>query len=263
MNFADYPDFLFDRRGGVITVTLNNPEQRNAINARMDKALPRLILDLDADPESRVIIITGAGEAFCAGGDIAMMQEGLDNIDLFLDGYRNGKRTLQAMLDCGKPIIAKVNGDAVGLGATLALYADIVIASETARFADPHVKVGLVAGDGGAVPWTLNIGFAAAKYFLLTGDLVSAREAQQMGLIAKVVPAAELDAAADKIADKLANGATAAIQYTKAVLNIGLRQQFAASVDVGFALETISSRLPDHAEAVNAFVEKRKPKFVQ
>lgn len=261
MNFADYPDFLFERRGGVITVTLNNPDQRNAITPRMDTALPRLIVDLDDDLESNVIVITGAGEAFCAGGDVAGMQAGLDNIDHFLVGYRNGKRLLHAMLDCGKPIIAKVNGDAIGLGATIALFSDIVIASEKARFADPHVKVGIAAGDGGAVIWPLNVGYAAAKYFLLTGDLVNARDAQQMGLIARVVAADELDEATDKLADRMANGASQAIQYSKAVLNIGLRQQLAASVDAGFALETISSRHPDHREAATAFVEKRKPKF--
>lgn len=261
MNFADYPDFLFERRGKVITATINHPDQRNAVTKSIDKALASLFRDLDDDPESTVIVLTGAGQSFCAGGNIDEMKAGLENIDHFLDGYRNGKRALQSMLDCNKPIIAKVNGDAIGLGATLALFADITVASETARFGDPHVRVGLVAGDGGAVIWPHNVGYAMAKYFLLTGDLVGAREAQNMGLIAKVAAPDELDAVADKLADKLAVGATQAISYTKAVLNIGLRQQLAASVDAGFALETISSRHAHHGEAVSAFVEKRKPSF--
>jgi enoyl-CoA hydratase len=192
-----------------------------------------------------------------------MMTAGRDDINTFIDGYLNGKRILQSMIDCSKPIISKVNGDAIGLGATLALFADITVAAENARFGDPHVRVGLVAGDGGAVIWPMNAGYAAAKYFLLTGDLVGAREAQAMGLIAKVTTADDLDAEVARIAGKLANGASQAIQFTKQVLNIGIRQLFGSAVDAGFALETVSSRHPDHREACAAFVEKRKPQFAK
>jgi enoyl-CoA hydratase len=262
MDYANYPETLkVERCNGILTVTLNNPEQMNAIVESIDEALSRIFVDADRDPETRVVVLTGAGRAFCAGGDIGMMQAGLDNINTFVDGYVNGKRILQSMIDCAKPIIAKVNGDAIGLGATLALFADITVASENARFADPHVKVGLVAGDGGAIIWPKNAGYAAAKYFLLTGDLVGAREAQGMGLIAKVTTAEDLDAEVARIAGKLANGASQAIQFTKHVLNIGIRQLFASAIDAGFALETVSSRHPDHREACSAFVEKRKPQF--
>jgi enoyl-CoA hydratase len=262
MNFADYPETLkLERQDGILTVTLNNPSQMNAIVHSIDVNLPKLFFEADRDPETKVIVITGAGKAFCAGGDIAAMKSGIESMDPFIEGYRNGKRFMQLMLDCDKPIIGKVNGDAIGLGATLALYCDIVVASETARFADPHVKVGLVAGDGGAIVWPSYIGYAAAKYFLLTGDMIGAREAQQMGLIAKVTTPENLDASDVYKRQKLANGASGAIKYTKTVLNIGLRQQFAASVDAGFALETISGRMTDHREAVTAFVEKRKPQF--
>lgn len=261
MNTEKHPDFLFDRRGKVITVTINNPDQRNAVTNSIDNSFRTLFSELDDDPDSSVIVITGAGESFCAGGNIDDMKAGVEDINHFLSGYRNGKRLLQSMLDCTKPIIARVNGDAVGLGATIALFSDIVVASETARFGDPHVKVGIVAGDGGAVIWPQNMGFALAKYYLLTGDLISAPEAREMGLIAKVAKPEELDAITDKIADKLANGATQAISFTKAVANIPLRQILASSVDAGFALETISSRHPHHREAVTAFVEKRKPQF--
>ena len=262
MDYANYPDTLkVERNDGILTVTINNPNQMNAILASIDEALSRIFTDADRDPETRVVVLTGAGRAFCAGGDIGMMQEGLDNINAFIDGYVNGKRILQSMIDCSKPIIAKVNGDAIGLGATLALFSDITVASETARFADPHVKVGLVAGDGGAIIWPMNAGYAIAKYFLLTGDLIGARDAQACGLIAKVTTAEELDAEVARIANKLANGASQAIQFTKHVLNIGVRQQFASAVDAGFALETVSSRHPDHREACSAFMEKRKPQF--
>lgn len=262
MDLSTYPDTLkLDRKDGILTVTLNNPDQLNAMRPEMDEALPRLFWEVDQDPETRVVVLTGAGRAFCAGGDVAAMQSGVDDINNFLVGIKNGKRFMQAMIDCDKPIIAKIHGDAIGLGATLALFCDIVVASENARFGDPHVKVGLVAGDGGAIIWPKNSGLAIAKYFLLTGDLVSAREAQAMGLIAKVTSAEDLDAEVERIANKLSNGALQAISMTKHVLNIGLRQLFASSVDAGFALETVSGRLDDHREAANAFVEKRKPNF--
>jgi enoyl-CoA hydratase len=262
IDFSQYPETLkLDLSDNVLTITLNNPDMRNAIIPELDEALSRIFWDADRDPEVRVIVLTGAGKSFCAGGDIVGMQDGLDKINNFIMGYRNGKRIMQTMLDCDKPIVARVQGDAVGLGATLALFCDIVVASEKARFGDPHVNVGLVGGDGGAIIWPKNAGFAAAKYFLLTGDLVGAREAQAMGLIAKVTAPEDLDAEVDRIVGKLNNGALQAIVYTKHVLNIGIRQLFASSVDAGFALETVSSRLPDHREATTAFVEKRKPNF--
>jgi enoyl-CoA hydratase len=262
INFDHYPDTLpLDLTDNVLTITLNNPDQLNAIRPEMDEALTRIFWDADRDPAVRVVVLRAAGRAFCAGGDVAAMKAGIGNINGFIAGIKNGKRFMQAMIDCDKPIVARVQGDAIGLGATLAMFCDIVVASEDARFADPHVKVGLVAGDGGAIIWPKNAGLAAAKYFLLTGDLVSAREAQAMGLIAKVVAADQLDAEVDRIVGKLNNGALQAITYSKHVLNIGLRQLFASSVDAGFATETVSGQLADHAEAANAFVEKRKPKF--
>lgn len=262
IDFSRYPESLaLDLTDNVLTVTLNNPDMRNAMLPEMDEALTRVFWDADRDPEVRVVVLTGAGKSFSAGGDLAGMQEGLDNINTFVVGCKNGKRILQSMIDCDKPIVAKVHGDAVGLGATLALFCDIVVASENARFGDPHVNVGLVAGDGGAIIWPSNVGFAMAKYFLLTGDLVAAREAHAIGLIAKVTTPEELDAEVARIVSKLNNGSLQSIAYSKHVLNIGLRQLFASSVDAGFGLETVTSRLPDHREATTAFVEKRKPNF--
>ncbi|HEY6870266.1 MAG TPA: enoyl-CoA hydratase-related protein [Novosphingobium sp.] len=262
IDLSKYPDTLkLDLTDNVLTISINNPAMRNAIVPEIDEALTRIFWDADADPEVRVVVLTGEGKCFSAGGDIAGMLAGVDDINTFIVGTKNGKRILQAMIDCDKPIVARVQGDAVGLGATLALFCDIVVAAEHARFADPHVNVGLVAGDGGAIIWPKNAGYAAAKYFLLTGDLVNAREAQAMGLIAKVTTAEELDAEVARIVGKLNNGALQAITYTKHVLNIGIRQLFASSIDAGFGLETVSGRLPDHREAAEAFVNKRKPNF--
>lgn len=261
MDYLGYENIRIDRDGTVLTATLNRPDQRNAINPALDSELTRLFWEVDRDPDANVLVLTGAGKSFSAGGDIPDMLASINDIQMFENGYKNGKRILQSILDCEKPIIARVNGDAIGLGATLALFCDIVIADSKARIADPHVKVGLVAGDGGAVIWPQLVGYARTKQYLLSGDLMTAEEAAKIGLIAFAVPTEELDAKVAEWATKIATGAQKAIRYTKAVINIGLKQQLAAMVDAGFALETISSRSADHAEAVDAFVNKRKPNF--
>lgn len=262
MDFSTYPEeFKFDLTNGVLTVTINNPAQLNAIATHMDDELPRIFFEADRHPDVEIIVLTGEGRAFSAGGDLEGMKKNLDGIENFLAGYRNGKRFMQMMLDTEKPIIAKVNGDAVGMGCTLALCCDIVIADETARFGDPHVRVGLAAGDGGAIFWPKNIGMALAKYFILTGDLVSATEARQMGLIAKAVPADQLDAEVERVINRLRSNSMVAVRFSKSIANIPLRQDLASMVDAGFALESISSQLADHKEAVHAFVDKRKPQF--
>lgn len=261
MNYENYKHILIERKDKVLTATLNRPEARNAINPALDAELLRFFFEVDQDRLTNVVVLTGAGKAFSAGGDIPDMLASIENIEIFEQGYKNGKRILQGILDCEKPIICRMNGDAVGLGATLALFCDLVIAADTARIADPHVKVGLVAGDGGAVIWPQLVGYARAKQYLLSGDFLSASDAQQMGLINFAVPAAELDAKVDEWAQKLANGAQKAIRWTKTTVNIGLKQMLASMVDAGFALETVSSRSNDHAEAVNAFVARRKPEF--
>jgi enoyl-CoA hydratase len=174
---------------------------------------------------------------------------------------REARTIIHAMLDCDKPMICRMNGDAVGFGATLALFCDIIIADESARIGDPHVRVGLVTGDGGALIWPQLIGFARAKQYLLTGDLLTAAEAQQMGLINFAVPADQLDAMVDKWAARFANGATNAIRWSKATINVGLKQLAGSIMDAGVAYEGMSSRTEEHREAVTAMRERRKPKF--
>jgi enoyl-CoA hydratase len=261
MAYENFKNILFTRAGGVLTVTLNRPDMRNAINDELDIEILRMIQEVDVDEEVNVLVLTGAGKSFSAGGDILGMQAALNNIEIFEKGTRRGKRILQSLLDLDKPIICRMNGDAIGLGATIALFCDIIIADETARIADPHVKVGLVAGDGGAVIWPQLIGYARAKQYLLTGDLLLAKDAAAMGLINFAVPAAELDAKVEEWANKLTHGASKAIKGTKALLNMGLKQLLVSMGDAGFGLETVSGRSKDHREAVDAFVAKRKPVF--
>ena len=261
MYLENFKYILIERRGRAVYATLNRPEMLNCINGELDFDLMRLVWEFDLDPDSDVMVITGAGRAFSAGGDIEYMRETLE-FEKFCKGIKQGKKILHGILSCEKPIIAKVNGDAIGLGATTALFCDIVIADEKARFADPHVHVGLAAGDGGAVIWPALIGYARAKRYIMSGERITGREAADIGLIAFAVPKEELDAKVDEwVAKFTGNVATRAIRFTKSTINIGLQQMLNQLVDVGFAYEMLSGRTADHEEAINAFAEKRKPLF--
>ena len=165
------------------------------------------------------------------------------------------------LLDLEKPVIAKVRGPAIGLGCTIALFCDVIFAADTARFADPHVKIGVVAGDGGAVIWPQLVGYARAKEYLMTGDPIIASEAERIGLINHVVPESELDARVDGFARKLANGAPQAIKYTKVSVNLRLKEIAHTILDASMAYEMLTFATSDHREAVAAFLEKRKPNF--
>lgn len=246
---------------GIAEVMLDRPDRMNAAGAVLHPEISRVFRMLERDPTVRVIVLTGAGRAFCAGGDLEYMQDMIDRPALFEKIAREGKEVVLSMLDCEKPLIAKLNGHAVGLGATLALFCDIIFASDRAKIGDPHVGVGLVAGDGGAIIWPQLIGYARAKQFLLTGDLMSAAEAQAIGLINYVVAPDALDAAVDVLAARLARGAQQAIRWTKATVNIGLKQAAALMLDAGLNAETVTNLSADHQEAVTAFREGRDPVF--
>jgi enoyl-CoA hydratase len=258
-DYSRYARLKLERAGRLLTLSLNRPEKRNAVDEQMQKELASVFYDINLDPEVDVVIVTGLGPHFSVGGDIHWLKESTEagSPPTTVDG----KRIVFSMLECEKPLIAKVRGNCVGLGATIALHCDIILASEDARFGDPHVKVGLVAGDGGAVIWPQLIGFAKAKEYLMTGDLIDAVEAERIGLINHVVPDAELDARVQAMADRLLNGATQAIRYTKVAVNIPLRQIAQAVMDASVAYETMTFHTKDHLEAARAFQEKRPPKF--
>ena len=171
------------------------------------------------------------------------------------------RRMIQNMLEVNQPIIAALNGDAVGLGATIALFCDIIIAAENARIGDTHVRVGLVAGDGGAVIWPLLVGVHRAKELLMTGRLISATEAERIGLINRVVPQGEALAAAHELAEELANGPALAIRWTKASVNKLIRERMNLILDTSLAFEALTVTTEDHREAAQAWMEKRKPDF--
>lgn len=261
MNFADYNAIEFRRDGKVLHATFNRPDTMNAVDDVLQPDLDRLFIDVAEDDETHVLVITGKGKAFSAGGNIDSMQQLIDNPQLFRKESDKGRQRIFAQLDCPKPIIAKVNGAAVGLGATIALFSDVVFSNERARIADPHVQIGLVAGDGGAVIWPALIGYARAKHYLMTGEPITGAEAAEIGLIHKALPLEELDAAVDDYAQKLANGASLAIQWTKLSANIGIKHIAQQVLDASFAYELMSQQTVDHQEAANAFREKRAPRF--
>ncbi len=262
MNYESYANLDIKVSDRIATVTLNAPEKLNAVNARMHAELARIFIDLNEDDDVDIVVLTGAGRAFSSGGDIDWMQQMIDEPARFEKTAREGKQIIFSMLDCEKPIIAKVNGHATGLGATIALFCDVIYASEKAKIGDPHVSVGFVAGDGGAVIWPQLIGYARAKEYLMTGDLMTATEAAQIGLINRVFPPDELDAAVKTLAARLAGGARKAIRWTKLSVNIGLKQLAHSIMDASISYEAQSNRTADHAEAVAAFREGRKPRFV-
>jgi enoyl-CoA hydratase len=260
MQYSDYEFIKVTREGKITTLTLTNPPV-NTVNHKLHNELSRIFYDVQVDHEAEVIILTGAGEKFSAGGDIPMMQLRIDEPERFNQKNTEMKKIIYGLLDLEKPIICRVNGDCIGLGATIALLCDIVIAKDTARFGDPHVKMGYVAGDGGAIIWPQLIGFARAKEFLLTGKLLSAQRAEAIGLINSAVPADELDNAVSDFAETLAEGARLAIKWTKTCINIPLRQIAHAQLDASLAYEALTNISADHQEAVTAFQEKRKPRF--
>jgi enoyl-CoA hydratase len=261
VDFSGYKYYKFDKAGRTMTVMFSRPETLNAMTGAMHEETSRLFYDLGMDHSIDVVIVTGAGKAFSAGGDIAGMQEMYDKPELFEVSILEAKKIVFGILDCEKVLICKMNGDAVGLGATIGLFCDIIFAADHARIGDPHVRVGLTAGDGGAVIWPQLIGYARAKEYLMTGDLIGAKEAAAMGLINYAVPAAELDERVDAFAKKINAGAMKSIKWTKAAVNIGLKQLAHSMMDTCMAYEALSNRTGDHLEAMRAFSEKRRPQF--
>jgi len=260
---SEYKYFSFRRDGNILHVTIDNAAQHNRVDAAMHSELSRLFYDVGEDPDSDVVVLSAAGRFFGVGGDLAYMRDQIEDPNLFHRSVREGKRIVYSIMECDKPIIARVHGDAIGLAATIALACDIVVADENATIVDPHVRVGLVAGDGGALLWPAMIGYARARYHLLTGRPLLGREAADIGLIAKAVPADQLDAEVDGLARELATGATKAIRWTKSTVNSELQRMAHSVMDIGMSYEAVSGRTYDHDEAIRAFREKRPPEFKQ
>jgi len=258
---ARYEMLKLEKSDGIVTVTLYNPARKNAVNRQMHLELEQVWDDIDADNDARVAIITGAGDAFCSGIDLGGINEENTTGSRQRPRTRGARRLYWNMLDCETPIIARVRGVAYGLGASIALASDIVIAETGARFCDSHVKAGIAPGDGGASLWPLLIGFHRAKELIMTGDPVDAARAEELGLINYCKKPEEFDAFVMQMARKLANGAPLAISYGKLAVNTMLKQLMAGAFETSMAYDQLTLYTSDHKEGAAAFVEKRKPKF--
>lgn len=262
VDYSRYQTLLVEQDAqGVALVTLNRPEKRNAVNDQMHRELEDIFVDLASDDTVRAVVLTGAGTAFCAGGDVEAMKTGTFRPRGPAVPFHEVRRLINNLLEVEQPIVAAVNGDGAGLGATLPLFCDIIVMAETARLADTHVRMGLVAGDGGVVIWPWLVGMARAKEYLLTGQWIDGREAERIGLVNYAVPADQVLPRAMEIAHRLAEGAPLAIRWTKYAVNKILREHVNLALDSSMFLEATTMSSEDLQEASHAFFEKRKPEF--
>ncbi|MXO89992.1 enoyl-CoA hydratase/isomerase family protein [Pontixanthobacter aquaemixtae] len=251
----------FSRSGRALKVCLNRPASLNAFNLEMHDELPRALEFAANDPSSDVIILTGAGKAFSAGGDLEHIARNAAEPERFDHEIAMAKEIVERLIGLEKPVVCRLNGHAIGLGATIALLCDIIIAADGAKIGDPHVNIGLVAGDGGAIIWPHRIGLTRAKEFLLTGEPITAEQAVKIGLISRSVPLQQLDQSVDDVCQSLLSKPQFALRRTKALLNMELKRLSHTLLDPGLRWEAESVRDPDHAEAIAALREKRKPNF--
>ncbi len=246
MSTYDLPDELVvESAGPVRVVTLNRPEQLNATNHVLHAGLAALFPQLDADREARVAVITGAGRAFSAGGDFGYIDELSKDADLRQLTLTHGRQIVTGMVGCRLPIVAAVNGPAVGLGCSLVALSDIVYMAESAHLADPHVLLGLVAADGGPVVWPLLTSLQLAKEYALTGDRIPARRAAEIGLVNHVCPDDDVLEQAMACARRIASLPKGAVEDTKRVVNIQLERAVLASLDFALSAEDRSFTSPE------------------
>ena len=261
MNYADFRHLTFESKpNGVLVVTINRPEVLNAANARLHWEFTQIWPVVDADPKTRVVVVTGAGKAFSAGGDLSLVEDMAGNPDALTRTMREASDLVYNMINLDKPVVSAINGVAVGAGLVVALLSDISIISETARFTDGHTRLGVAAGDHAAIIWPLLCGMAKAKYYLLTADFIDGREAERIGLVTMCLPPDQVMPKALDVADRLARGSQISIQWTKRALNNWLRQA-GPIFDQSLALEMLSFSYPDVREGVKAIREKRTPVF--
>ena len=245
----------------VLRAVIDHPDSElNAIDDRLHADLCSLMAWLKTARDVRCVVLTADGRAFSAGGDFAWFPR-LEAPGAIEELRQAGKQLIWDLLDVEVPIVAALNGPAMGLGATVALLCDAIFMADTATIGDPHVRVGIVAGDGGTAIWPLALGPALAKRYLLTGDAISADDALAMGLITHTSSEADLQRDAMQFATRLAAGAPLAIRYTKLAVNSWMKTALATAFDVALGYEVVTMHSRDHREALDAIREKREPDF--
>lgn len=261
MSAPVYTTLRTERIDEVLKVTIAHPTSPlNAVDGALHHDLTALFAALRRETGARAVLLTGTDRAFSAGGDFGWFPElrGADRLDAL---RRDARQLLSDLLDVELPVVCAINGPAIGLGASIALACDVIFMADTATLADPHVRVGLVAGDGGTVLWPLVLGPARAKRYLLTGDPLSAVEAERLGLVTHVVPAADLEREALAFATRLAAGAPLAVRYTKLAVNKLIKDALNTAFDFSTMAELVTFQSADHPEALAALREKRPAKF--
>ncbi len=248
------------RPNGVLLITIDRPTKLNATDETLHRELAEIWPLVGADPDTRVAVITGAGRAFSAGGDLEMVQRNLDDVERVLRTGREAIAIVENLLALDKPVVSAINGPAVGAGLAVALAADVSVIAEEAFLCDGHARLGVASGDHALMLWPLLCGMAKAKYYLLTAERIDGREAERIGLVSLCVPGVELLDRAFSVADRLALGPQRATQFTKRALNHWYRRE-ASVFELSVALEMLNFLEPDAREGVRAFLEKRQPTF--
>lgn len=232
--------------GPVRIITINRPDELNAVDQELHRGFATVWRELAADRDARAVVLTGAGRAFSAGGDLDWISSFLDDPVARDESLREGAEIIDELLRFPLPVVAAVNGPAVGLGCSIALLCDVVLISESAYLCDPHVSVGLVAGDGGAAFWPLLAPILRVREHLFTGDRIPAATAVEVGLASRTCPAEELLPEAIGLAQRMAAQPAAALQGTKRIVNMALAQALAGPVQAGFAAEQVTMQSEDH-----------------
>lgn len=258
--YARYTRLRFDRpHPKVLRITMDNGRMNTADDA-MHGELADIWRDVDRDPSVNAVIITGSGKVFSAGGDFAMIQQNIDDFDARARQWREARDIVYNVINCSKPVVSAMRGVAVGAGLVCGILADVSIATKDCRIIDGHTRLGVAAGDHAAIIWPLLCGMAKAKYYLLLCEQVLGAEAERIGLISLAVEDAELDAKAEELAIRLAEGAQSSIRWTKYALNNWLRSA-GPTFDASLALEFLGFTGPEVKEGLASHQQKRKPDF--
>lgn len=264
--YDDLTKVTVTHEGQIGVISLNRPEARNAMDSELGDQFHAALARVAEDDSMRAVLIRGEGKSFCVGGDVKMFVEQSDGSDGVNPAERvtkllGGTDVIDLLLAIPQPTVSAVQGHAMGLGSTIAMFCDVMIVADDAKIADTHVNVGLVAGDGGAVTFPLMMPFGSAKWYLMTGDRISGTEAARLGMALRSVPEDELLPTALEVAGRLAAMPPLAAQGTKATLNRILRHRMEQVLEFGLLYEGATFLSDDHKEASSAFVERREPKF--